>query len=393
MTERGGGAVLCPEFKLLLRATCWPHDAGAIRAMGARPDYVIDPDRFLALVRRHHVVGLVARALADCEGLLPEHLRAQLRAEAMQLAEEQFRQLLQTRKAVDLLRTNAIAVVVLKGVPAAVQVYGAIGVRKSVDIDLLVARQDIDRARMVLETSGYRRSEPPFDASARQLSASLRYGKDWGFDHAESDTGIELHWRLFQNPRLLQNIGLADGEERAIMPGVDLPVLPEDVAVLYFVAHGAEHGWSRLKWLADLAAVLHRDPAFADRLLASAHAHGIANLTMAALLLCNELYATALPQRSAESQALAREWRTRQLHKIARSSLLGEQDGAELEERPMATTHKNLSHYLFSTDIRYWIGEMAYDLFHDGNGGVLEKAWARLTNVLKLSARRGFSRA
>lgn len=373
---------LCPEFAFLLAATAWPHDEEAIARIRRAASAVVEPERLLALTRRHHVTGLVARALGHCGGILEGPVRQALTLEALDLAEEQFRQLLQTHRAVAALRARGVPVVVLKGVPAALAIYGEAGVRRSVDIDLLVHRSDLERACDVLENASYSRSEPPGDAAERDVRASLRYGKDWGFDHHHSDTGIELHWRLFQNPLLLGRVGMGDAVECTVAPGIALPVMRPGIAALYLVAHGAEHAWSRLKWLADLAAVLRREPDAANRLVASAVAHGIANMTMAALLLCHELYASALP--GPEYRSLAISWRTLKLVDIARASLVGEQDGAELEDRAMATTRKNLGHYLFSADPRYWWRELAYDLFHQGDSGLAGRLAQRAANVARL---------
>lgn len=379
---------LCPEFAFLLQATRWPHDAQVIAQLQQCARTITEPDRLLALARRHHVTGLVARAVGHCENLANTQLRQALRQEALALAEEQFRQLLQTRQAVEALRSQSIPVAVLKGAPAALGIYGEVGVRCSVDIDLLIDRSDLKRGQDALAKIGYERSEPPCDAPARQVDLVSRFGKDWGFDYEHSDTGIELHWRLFQNPRLMGDIGVGTAVDMEVAPGITLPVLPPDIATLYFVAHGAEHAWSRLKWLADLATVLRKDGGIADRLMAQARRQGIAPMTMAALLLCHELYATPLPEANCGS--LASEWRTRKLLDIARSSLVGEQDGTELEDRARATTRKNLGHYLFSNDPRYWWRELAYDLFHDAgirsSSSLANRITRRVANVLHLPA-------
>lgn len=393
MTAPPGTLVLCPEFAFLLHATRWPHDAKAIETIRHAAAAIRDPARLIALARRHHVTGLVARAVGYCEGLADTPLRRELRQEALDLAEEQFRQLLQTRQAVAALRAHDIPVAVLKGAPAALTIYGEVGVRTSIDIDLLIARKDLERAHEVLSQVGYERSEPPCDATARQLGAVSRYGKDWAYDHEHSDTGIELHWRLFQNPRLLGHVGVGDAVDAVVSPGITLPVLPRDLGTLYLTAHGAEHAWSRLKWLADLAAVLRQEPGAADRLVTDAAANGIEHMTMAALLLCHELYAAPLPEK--DCTALAQEWRTRKLLDIARASLIGEQDGTELEDRAMATTRKNLGHYLFSSDPRYWWRELTYDLFHDAGAdhsrSLAGRVIQRIVNVMRLPSARAAS--
>ncbi|WP_330702126.1 nucleotidyltransferase family protein [Novosphingobium resinovorum] len=372
---------LLPEFRFLVQATRWPQDAAALADIREAAREVGDPALLLSLARRHHVTGLVARAIGQCDLLAGTPLRAQLRREALDLAAENLRQLVQTRRAVDALQREGIAVAVLKGVPAALSLYGEAGIRRSVDIDLLVARRDIERAADVLAALDYRRSDPPHDASPARVRTASRYGKDWGFDHFHSDTGIELHWRLFQNPCLLGRIGVADAALREIVPGVTLPVLPARLALLHATVHGAEHAWSRLKWLADLATAL-RDTGCAERLLNDTQRHRMEHIGTAALLIVQRLYGTPLPA----DLGLAARWRTRKLVDVAWASLLGMQDGAEMEDRTGAATRKNLSHYLFSVDPRFWWHELGYDLFHDrepGRGAAL-RIVRRAANLLHL---------
>lgn len=370
-------ATLGPEFRFLLAATRWPHDPGAIAEIRAAAGAVTDSGRLLALTRRHHVTGLVARALGHCRDFAGTPLHRTLALEALGLAEEQFRQLVQTRAAVGALQARDIPVAVIKGPPVALAIYGEAGVRRSVDIDLLIDRADLDRAGAVLERSGYERSEPPRDAPPRQVRASLRHGKDWGFDHFGSDTGIELHWRLFQNPRLMGDVSVRDAVERRAAPGMVLPVLPLPLAALHLVVHGAEHAWSRLKWLADLAALI-RSRGDDGALLRDAAAHGLSRPVSAALMLAHALYETPLPD------GLARDWRTRRLFAVACASLIGRQDGTELEDCAGGATAKNLSHYLFRADPRFWWDEMAYDLFHDAREGFARRLARRARNVLRL---------
>ena len=68
---------------------------------------------------------------------------------------------------------------------------------------------------------------------------------------------IDLHWRLFRNSFLPANARLAEVGEDWIMLGSErIPTLPAPRLLLYLCVHGALDGWLRLKWLADIAALL-----------------------------------------------------------------------------------------------------------------------------------------
>ena len=69
---------------------------------------------------------------------------------------------------------------------------------------------------------------------------------------------IDLHWRLFRNSFLPANARLEEvGEDWIHLGSERIPTLPAQRLLLYLCVHGALDGWLRLKWLADIGALLH----------------------------------------------------------------------------------------------------------------------------------------
>src|SRR5206468_9642745 len=68
---------------------------------------------------------------------------------------------------------------------------------------------------------------------------------------------LELHTSLVDSPAMLGGVSVASPlQQVAIAPGIVLPTLATDELFAYLVVHGATHAWSRIKWLADVAALL-----------------------------------------------------------------------------------------------------------------------------------------
>ncbi|MEG8048026.1 hypothetical protein QP175_18720 [Sphingomonas aerolata] len=65
--------------------------------------------------------------------------------------------------------------------------------------------------------------------------------------------------------------------------------------------------------------------------------------------------------------------------RTAYASLIGDEDGRELEQVAHATTRKNLSHYLISRDPRFVVHELRYDLLDRSAEGL--KGGSRLGRV------------
>lgn len=81
----------------------------------------------------------------------------------------------------------------LKGASLALLTYGRIGIKQSVDIDLLTTPGHVLPARRVLESLGYRMVVPAGGYDDAQLLRALPYTGDVGFRHERSRVLVELH--------------------------------------------------------------------------------------------------------------------------------------------------------------------------------------------------------
>jgi len=103
--------------------------------------------------------------------------------------------------------------------------------------------------------------------------------------------GIDLHWRLFRNRWLPANARIEEVGEAWVDVGSErIPGLPASRLLLYLCMHGALDGWLRLKWLADIGALLHTMTPEQLRLTAAAAAEQQALPQFsAALILCQDM--------------------------------------------------------------------------------------------------------
>jgi hypothetical protein len=196
-----------------------------------------------------------------------------------------------------LFREQQIDLRIFKGIPLAITAFGDPTLRDVGDIDLLVAEKDIFGAGEILRAEGYVRFEPRARLTARRLRSYIAHQKDFSYEHPRGGLVIDLHWRLFRNPFLPANAGLAEvGEDWVALGSERIPTLPAPTLLLYLCVHGALDGWLRLKWLADIAALLR---AMTPEQLAStakeAAEHQALPLFSAASILCQDLLGNDLP--------------------------------------------------------------------------------------------------
>jgi hypothetical protein len=295
-------------------------EALAIGAAAARVDW----PTFAALAHRHRVEALALRALARARVAMPADIRADLKAAARRIAHKAMMLAAETRRLVDAAEAAGLEPVVLKGTPLALLAYGEVHLKHAKDVDLVVAPPQRDAMRAVLQGAGYRQ--------ARGVT-----GKDEAWMDPGSGNEVELHTSLVDHAAWLRGLAPGAGLRRVrVGEGRGLPTLAPDDLHAYLSTHGAVHGWSRLKWLADLAALLaRRTPEEVVALHRHAVALGAERASAEALLLCHALLGLALPAGFAAE--LARSPAVRWLVADVRRSFVGRHALVELDMRALAT--------------------------------------------------------
>jgi hypothetical protein len=254
-----GGIVYSPEFDLVLACLRWPQEAAdgdRIQRLAQQP---IRWPHVLEIVDHHKVVPLFSRNLETfAPGYLPDEQAAVLRASVVENAHTCLSRTAHLVALHRLFREQQIDLRIFKGIPLAMAAFQDPTLRDAGDIDLLVAEKDIFKAWEILEARGYVRFEPQARLTPRRLRSYLAHQKDFSYEHPTAGLVIDLHWRLFRNAFLPANAGLKEvGEDWINLGSERIPTFPAQRLLLYLCVHGALDGWLRLKWLADIGALLH----------------------------------------------------------------------------------------------------------------------------------------
>lgn len=340
-----------------------------------------DPDwrRMLALAERHRVVPALADAVRAGRIAVPEPFSAALRAGETRAVFDEMAQTATLGDIVGALEADGIAVVVLKGVPLSLAIHGRLGMRTSRDIDLLVAARDMASACARLAAMGFV-PRTPLDTRPARLRRLIRRQKDIELLSDSRRQIVELHWRLFDNRRLMPQPELPSVDRITLPTGTACSVLPPASNIAYLALHGAQHGWSRLKWLCDIAglATLAGPDSIAALYDGMTIREGRRALAQA-LILAHLLFGSRLPASVARDHA--RDWRIRVLVRVA-LRVMTAAGADELETIAFGSTRKNLSHYLLRTDPAYLAEEVVFDLLHAAPDGAGRFPLGRLTEWL-----------
>jgi len=348
---------LSNEFRLTAACCQWPGSAARdekLRELSARP---IDWSLVMKLAERHRIQGLMHRALNEAGIEIPQPLRASLASAAEAIGRQSLVQSAESARLQRLLAAEGVRCIFLKGVPLAMLAYGTLGVKQAWDIDLLVDPGSAAVAIPLLQKAGYERAYPrPHEVSDERLLDWAAISKESMWVHPNSGIVLELHTGIVDNPSLLPGVpGLP--QTVSIGSGIELATLATDELFAYICVHGAGHAWARLKWLADVGALLSRlDPAELERLYRSSVKLGAGRSPAQALLLCSSLLSLKLPEEL--EKELRRDPSNRLLERLAISAMSAH-GATELDDTVLGTVVINISHFLIGRGWRYKYGELA----------------------------------
>jgi hypothetical protein len=157
-------------------------------------------------------------------------------------------------KLLNLLETNGIPAIPFKGPLLAVSVYGDLALRMFSDLDIAVHRRDIQKAKALLLSKGYRLDLP---LNPKQEIVFLRSDLDGWFIRSDGRVRVEIQWgepKDFPFPldfeRFWGRLRKASLEGQRVWT-----FAPEDLIGI-LAMHGALHCWERLIWICDLAELI-----------------------------------------------------------------------------------------------------------------------------------------
>ena len=247
-----------PAFRLMIATSwlapaCWQEkQEQAIReAIGAGMDWM----EYIRLVDRHRTPALSWAALGRVPGLeIPEPARQELQKRSDACRMQAMRHCIHLASMLKAFNRAGIPVMPLKGPLLSSEIYGDVGLRQSHDLDLAVQPGDLSRAQICLNDLGWPLDSSYAPMTPRQWDNLLRHEHELHFVHPHGHGLLELHWRFISAQPGLNSARWARSVS-SVWQGCAYQAMNPIDQVLYLCCHGAEHAWSRAKWLGDLARI------------------------------------------------------------------------------------------------------------------------------------------
>jgi len=284
-----------PEFALLL-ACCslgtnelrW-DEISRLCATG------LDWQRGLDLAEHHGVLPLVHQALRETHAGFPSEVLEDLSARYEQNVRRNLRFTAELFGILDSLESAGIPAIPHKGPVLAQTVYGDLALRDFSDLDVLVPREDVLRAKRALQGLGY---TPSSQFSAAEERAYLATGYEYTFDGPAGPNLLEIQWDIV--PRFYAvDFPMREIFERAApveLAGRKVKTLSAEDLLLTLCLHAAKHAWIRLCWLRDIAGVVSTQSIDWEPVGRRADDLGIRRIVGVGLALAQRLLGANLPQ-------------------------------------------------------------------------------------------------
>ena len=321
MDSRLNRSKMRPEIELLLLATRVRTEPENLAHASAILQSIVDWDFVLRTANDHGVLPQLYRYANNIRPeTIPETVLNQLRDESNRNTRSNLSFVAVLFKILDRLEANQIRGVPYKGPALAACAYGDVALRQFCDLDLILLKKDVLKAKELLIREGWR---PEFELDGTQEEAFLKHYYDYAF--LKNGHLVELHWQLtesyFNFPINIEQV-FSRLQPVTVAGRETLTVAPED-SLLILCAHSSKHLWSRLGWICDVANLIDSHPGLKwNEIWEHATLLGSRRMLSVGLLLSIELLGAPVPEDIAAragcdpaARALTREFRDRLFEK------------------------------------------------------------------------------
>lgn len=229
----------------------------------------VDWEYLFQLARRHSIVPLVYVQLEQhAADLVPQEFLSKLKKHYIENSARNTVLAAELCRLINLFSAAGIETIPYKGPVLALVAYGNLALRRFVDLDVIVKKSDVLKAREILLTEGY---TPAKSLSLKQQELLLRTQHNMQFSRDNHRLIVELHWEVaphlfastVNGERLWQNLTTID------LDGTPVKALSAEDLLFSLCVHGSRHLWERLGWICDVAELISRQtldwPALLER--------------------------------------------------------------------------------------------------------------------------------
>ncbi|MBY0546259.1 MAG: nucleotidyltransferase family protein [Candidatus Obscuribacterales bacterium] len=354
-----------PEVQILLYACRVTNRAVHSEHLRALTKAQVNYETLFSLAKKHRMLESLSWLLGAPWLTLPAEVSMRLRgssSSSARLNADLFRELIAITNAA---ASQAISLLHVKGPTLALLAYHDTGLRHCGDLDVLVRKEQLREFQDLLRKRGYCPTviESAKKATWEDLACKevLEVGSEMTLVHPGSGIAVDLHWRLMKESTFsIGDDSVWDSMVQLKHGGIEFNVPSAPTNFLYLAMHAAKHGWTKLRWIADLASLTANDDFDYDRLIEFARKAGYYRFVLFVLQVVSCCPGVEIPERICE--LLAKETKLQAkasalMDKVLNGSGLGDTPArlllVSLQDNPLAAA-RMIGAELFEPTLRDW---------------------------------------
>jgi len=160
-------------------------------------------------------------------------------------------------KVMKVLEENDINAIAFKGPTLAQLAYGDVTLRQYVDLDVLVEKNNLEKAYDLFLTRSY---SSEIDKKFIKNNLFIEKNSDIQFIENKKNILFELHWKLFRNKfsNTQNNINIYTEIQSININNSSINVFKNELLIVYLCMHGSKHKWERIEWIVDIDKLLRK---------------------------------------------------------------------------------------------------------------------------------------
>ncbi|WP_137790997.1 nucleotidyltransferase family protein [Bacillus sp. E(2018)] len=218
----------------------------------------IDWNEFYDLLLHHRTFSFLYGKLKD-QPHVPQKIKQRLERMYKHFTFEMLHLTREMTTIHTMFQRQGIHTLFLKGPVLAKDLYGDLSLRTSSDLDVLVPIEELEHVHTLLAQDGYVK-----DDYIRSVLGDWKWRHHHvAYHHPVKNIKLEVHWRLNPGPWKEPSFQeLWTRKEACLFANEPLYRLGNEDLFLFLLSHGARHGWSRARWLLDIAFLVDKEMNF-----------------------------------------------------------------------------------------------------------------------------------
>ena len=296
------------EIQLILSCARRNIDTETVDRIKTLVKEKIDWQYLIQIAETHSIKPLLYKTINNtCPEAIPQTILTQLQKYFRTNAVRNIYLTRELLKLLDLFASENIPVICFKGPILTVLTYGDLSLRQFADLDILVAQQDVVKAKNLLLAQGSEMrfhvieltdAEKEIFIKSETVHNFVRESA-YEFDYNNGNFVIELHWdvipKYFYFP--LESEYLWQHQEFVSVLNKKVSSLSVEDSLLLLCGHGTKDCWDKLSRVCDIAELLWSYPNLNwERVILEASRRGGMRILLLGLLLAYNLLGAVLPE-------------------------------------------------------------------------------------------------